>query len=69
MLAREVVGSRGGLLGPQQTKLVEGSQTKVQVRKVRKPIMLGKSVTHCRSIVTNIHLRSQKDGDNQEGLC
>ena len=69
VLAREVVGSRGKLLGSQQMKVMAGSQTKVQARKVRKPITLGKSVTCCRSIIANIHLRSWQDGDDQEGLC
>ena len=67
MPAREVVGGRGGPSGSQQVKAVVGSQTKVRVRKVRKPITLGKSATCCQSIITNIHLRSQQDRDDQEG--
>ena len=42
VLAKEGVGGRGGLLGSQQVKVVVGSQTKGQARKVRKPITLGK---------------------------
>ena len=68
MLVKKVVGGKGGPLGTQQMKAVVGSQVKGWARKVQKPITLGKSSTCCQSIVTNIHLRSWKDGDDQEGL-
>ena len=64
---REVAGSRGGPLGSQQTKVVFGGQMKGCARKARKPITLGKSLTHCQSIVTNICLRYRQDGAHQEG--
>ena len=52
MPPKEVMGGKGGALGSQKVKMVEGSQqakaatgsqTKGQARKAQKPIMLGKS--------------------------
>ena len=44
MPAKEVMGGKGGLLGSQKVKVVEGSQTKGQARKAQRQIMLGKSI-------------------------
>ena len=46
MLAKEVVGGRGGPSGSQQVKAVAGSQVKGSTRKARKAIILGKSKIH-----------------------
>ena len=42
--AKEVVGGKGGLLGSQKVKAVEGSQMKGQAWKAQRQIMLGKSI-------------------------
>ena len=64
---KEGVGGRGGPSGSQQAKAVVGSQTKGQARKARKPITLGKRPTRCWSIVADVYLRSQQDGNDQTG--
>ena len=61
VLAREVVGGRGGPLGFQQAKVAAGSQQKGWRRKARKLIMLSNSHFFQGPIVANIHIRSQQD--------
>ena len=57
---KEVVGGRGGLSGSQQMKAMAGSQTKGVLRKARKAITLGKSISVMASSSLNINVRTRE---------
>ena len=58
--AKEVVGCKGGPLGPQKMKVVGGSQMKGGLRKARKAITLGKSISVMASSSLNINVRTRE---------
>ena len=59
VLAKEVMGGKGGPSGAQKVKVAEGSQTKERARKARKAITLGKSILVDTSILLKCECQNQ----------
>ena len=62
------MGGKGGPSGSQQMKAAAGSQTKGVLRKARKAIMLGKSISIDIPSLLNKNVRTREVGDHQMGL-